>query len=165
MKDYEQMENDIVALLNSNQELKASAIITSLPDNESEGKPNFTKSRVYIACTGALYGLPENLEVIVQEETISFEAIITSRTRKGNSGVLGLTKMIGSILQGFKLYQGCDRISLNKHGYIEDGPVPNNFNYVLGFTILTKAVANQSDPDEVDPDNDAYPLKLPEFLI
>ena len=52
-----------------------------------------------------------------------------------------------------------------KHGYIEDGPVPNNFNYVLGFTILTKAVANQSDPDEVDPDNDAYPLKLPEFLI
>jgi len=163
MKDYEQMENDIVALLNSNDELKALATITALPDNESEYKPNLTKSKVYIACTGAVYGSPENLAIVVQEETISFEAIITSRTRKGNSGVFGLIKRVGAILQGFKLYQGCDRISLDKHGYIEGGQ--NGFNYMFGFTLVTKAVANQPDPDEADPENDAYPLKIPEFLI
>ncbi len=162
MKDYEQIEDDLVSVLKDNQSLKSIADITALPDNESELQRNLTKPKVYIVYTGSTFDDPENNNVVIQSERMRFEAIIRSRTRRGAGGILDLLKRIGQLLQGRKMYIGCDPIALDQDGYI-DG-VQNNFNYVLAFNIVTKSASIVPDPDAEDPANNVYKLKVPEFI-
>lgn len=162
MKNYEQMEKDIVSLLKSNKELNLLAIIDSLPDNVADLNRNFTKPTIYIACTGSSFGTPENNFLVIQEETITFEAIIRAKTRIGKGGLFELITRVGDIILGFNLYKGCDRITLSQHGYIDSAQ--NDYNYSIKFNIIGKAVANQPDPDDINEYENAYPLKTPEFI-
>lgn len=155
MIDYEEKEDDLVTLLAT--EL---AIVKVLPDNEAEFVKNFTKPVIYIVCTGSKFGNNETNYITSQTETVNFEAIIRSRSRRGTSGIFALIKFISEKLQGYK-FTGCDSITLIEHGYVEG--VQNDWNYVLKFQFLTKTVSLTPDPDVVDPDEGIYKLVTPEF--
>jgi len=156
MIDYEQLEDDLCTRLAS--DIYA---VSPLPDNEAEFTKNFTKPKVYICCVGSVFGEPETNYLTVQNEKINFEAIIRSKTRRGASGIFSIIKFIAEKLQGFELFKGSDRITLDKHGYIEG--VQNDWNYVLSFSIDTKCVAKQDDPTVENPQAGVYLLKDPEF--
>lgn len=162
MKNYEQMEKDLVTLLKSNQELNLLSEIKPLPDTEAEFNKNFIKPTIYIACTGSSFNSPENNFLVIQEETITFEAILRAKTRNGKGGLFELISRVGDIILGFNLYKGCDRITLSQHGYISTAQ--NDYNYSIKFNIIGKAAANQANPDDMNEYENAYPLKTPEFI-
>lgn len=118
-----------------------------LPDNESEYTRSFTKPIVFIAFVGSEYDSPINLGLIVQTETITFEAIIRAKTRRGTSGIFAVINDIKSKLLGKKLDIGFTEISLIKNGFIDSRITQNDWNYMLSFSTTTKAIENLPKPD------------------
>lgn len=149
MIDYGQKEDDICALLANDV-----YDVFPLPETEAEMARNFIKPTVFICCVGADFGSPENLGVLCQEETVTFEAIIRAKNRRGTAGIFAIVKDIFDKMMGYK-FPGCDKIQLIRHGYIEGNP--NNWNYVFSFSLNAKSVENQ-------PEETAYLLKEPEFI-
>lgn len=116
-----------------------------LPDNEQEYKQSFPISRVYISCVGSDFGEDENNEIVIQEETIIFEAIIRSKSRRGDAGIFSVLSDIRKKLLGYK-FPGCKKIILIKSGYI-DGGTQNDWNYMLSFSFRRKVIENLIEPD------------------
>lgn len=146
MIDYEQFENDIVSLLcppdNSNTVYKADP----LPDSEGEFTRSFDKPRVFISSGQSDYAESESTDMVIQTETITFEAIIKSNTRRGPSGTLAILANIREKLIGYR-FKGCTRIQILRHGWTEG--TQNNWNYSAIFTLTTKVVEKQ--PEETGP--------------
>lgn len=153
MADYEQLEKDICVVLcpkittenGTIQDLNTIYTANPLPDNESEINRSFAKPIVYVVCTGSDYDSPENLDIVVQNETINFECLIRSKTRLGISGIFSIIIDIKSKLLGFKLGKRFTKIRLIKNGYIDSG-TQNDWNYMLSFSTTSKVIENLPEP-------------------
>jgi len=149
MIDYSQREDDICVLLENDI-----YTVKPLPENEADYPKNLNKSCALIMCCGADFSEPENLSVMVQEETISFDVTILAKTRRGESGIFAIIKNISDKIMGYQ-FPGCGKIQLKSHGYKEGGP--NEWNYIFSFSMTSKTMENQ-------PEEPFYPLKNPEFV-
>ena len=153
MANYEQLEKDICAVLcpvttdetGKVTQLNTIYLASPLPDNESEYQKSFSKATAYIVCINSDYESPRATDIIIQEETISFEAILRARTRRGESGIFAIITDIKTKLVGLKLGIGFTKIRLIKQGYI-DGAIQNDWNYSLSFSTTTKLIENQPEP-------------------
>lgn len=154
MTNYEEIEDIVVEALKNNL-----FDVEALPDNEAAFSRSFVKPIVYISCTGSDFSESELNYLVSQEETITFEAIIRSKTRRGQLGVYSIIKYIGEVIQGKKIKKGFDKIELVRHGYVDGGN--NDWNYVITFKTLAHCSANMEDPDSLG--DDIYLLKKPDF--
>ena len=119
-----------------------------LPDNEGDYKRLFTKPKVYLSYVGSDYGEDESTSCVIQEETVTFEAIIRAKTRKGTEGIFAVERDIRTKLLGYRLPVAQKKITFIKSGYI-DGSTQNDWNYMMSFSFRTKAVDEQ--PEETGP--------------
>ena len=146
---YEDIEDQLCALLcpkdQNGVNLNLNYTVDPLPDNELEYKRSFPISRTYISCVGSDFGEDENNEIVIQEETIIFEAMIRSKSRRGDSGIFAVLSDIRKKLLGYK-FPGCKKIIMIKSGYI-DGGTQNDWNYMLSFSFRRKVVENYIEPD------------------
>lgn len=140
MIDYASYEDDICTLLtNSSYDCKP------LPDNEAEFNRNFTKPQVYVSYSGSDFSEPENIGATIQEETVNFDILFRARTRRGDTGLLKILKLVGDKILGYK-FEGCSKITLTKQGYIDRSQ--NDWNFILSVRFLTHIVENL-DEEEV----------------
>jgi len=152
MINYEQLEIDISDLLcpklvdtdENITELNTIYLAKPLPDNEAEYQKNFTKPAVYVICTNSDYDSPESTDIIIQNETVNFEILLRSKTRKGPSGIFAIISDIKTKLLGYK-FRGFTKIKLIKNGYIDSG-TQNDWNYMISFSTSIKAIENLPEP-------------------
>ena len=146
---YEDIEDKICDILCPKDEngAKLNSIYTAdpLPDNEAENKRSFPTSKVDISCVGSDFGEDENNVMVIQEETIIFEAMIRAKSRRGDSGIFAILSDIRKKLLGYK-FPGCKKIIMIKSGYI-DGGTQNDWNYMLSFSFRRHVVENLVEPD------------------
>ncbi|MDP4201440.1 MAG: Gp37 family protein [Bacteroidota bacterium] len=152
MIDYEEVEQSICDVLcpkaeNGDSINKIYSAIP-VPDNTSELTRLFTQTKVTIAYVGSDYGEDESTSCVIQEETVTFEAIIRSKTRKGTEGIFAVERDIRTKLLGYRLPVAQKKITFIKSGYI-DGSTQNDWNYMMSFSFRTKAVDEQ--PEETGP--------------
>jgi hypothetical protein len=153
MIDYEQFEIDICDVLcpvtvdaqNVVHQLNTIYQAKPLPDNNSEFSKTFTKPIVYVVCTNSDYDSPSNLDVIIQEETITFEILLRANTRKGTAGIFAIINDIKSKLLGYRISRGYTKFRLIKNGYI-DSTTQNDWNYMISFSTTTKIAEDIPEP-------------------
>jgi len=146
---YEDIEDKICVILCPKDEkgVKLNSIYTAdpLPDNEAEQKRSFPISKVFISCVGSDFGEDENTVMVIQEETIIFEAIVRTKSRRGDKGIFSVLSDVRKKLLGYK-FPGCKKIIMIKSGYI-DGGTQNDWNYMLSFSFRRKVIENLIEED------------------
>ena len=134
MSNYETYENAIVTLLASDVYK-----VRSMPDNESELLKDFVKPVVFVEYSGSSFGEPENNMVWIQNDVISFEILVRSKTRKGASGILTLVETIREKLLGYT-FAGCTKIQMVKNSYIAF--TNNSWSYSIGISFVGRVIEN-----------------------
>jgi len=149
---YEQLEDELTNLFytvdGDGNKIPAEGVffdVKPLPDCEADIKVNLNP-KVYVMYDSSDYPETENLNAVVQEDKLKIGFEIHARTRRGDSGVFAIQKMVYSKVLGYKPF-GCDKLQLIQFTPLQ-GSGSNNWMYYAQFITTSHIMESQPEPDE-----------------
>ena len=161
---YEQIEDDLVSRFFDTIEISGTPTlvkksdvffeIAPLPDFEAQYVNN-QNPRAWVIFNNSDYSDRENLDIVFQEDKMQIAIEVHSRTRRGDTGIFAIQKIIFKYLLGFKIL-GCDKLQLVAFNPLE-GCGPGSWKYVILFSTVSH-IMQKSEPEPTEP-------KLKEIII
>jgi len=147
---YEDCEKAIKQRLEPLTEEPLELEVEIAPDSGKDYKPSFDKGKITIGYFKSIFEEVDSQKyvgVTVQEETLIFEIMCTSRTRTGVLGVIRLIRYAMAFLLSYEP-NGCARMFLHEQGYSSYDEKEQTWTYTL--QMGAKAIAVPL-PEEIEP--------------
>lgn len=111
--NYQQAEADILARL---QPLAGADLeVEALPEKLSDFNRPFEKGKITVGYKGSKWDKPRSTAQITQQEELSFEISMQSRTLRGPKGIYAIKYLITKALLGFQPTD-CERMYAHESG-------------------------------------------------